>query len=183
MADIVSDVLGLPNVMRIAFTYGTIIVGNAGFKAVADALTAGKITIVVNARLGGNTAIYSYKHNRFSFGFADAGGNADKQSLVVHEAVHAGFDVASTPMLVKESEGLAYIAQCLYYYYANESAYSGGSKPTFGDPILKAAWPVSQVALTKPALDAEDMKPLFKAISVHPLYKKRYEATDKFDGV
>lgn len=183
MADIVTEVLELPSTLRIAFSFGAVTVGNAGFKSVVDALAAGKITIVVNPKLGANTAVYSFKKNRFSFGFKGAAGNGDRESLVVHESVHAALDVSKSPLRVKQSEAAAYIAQCLYYYYRNESEFSGGRSPTFGDPILKAAWPVSQIVLTRAKLEDADVEPLFKAIAEHALYKGRADNTDDFDGV
>jgi len=183
MSDMVRDVLDLPSTLRVSFSFGAVSVGNASFKAVVTALEADKIKIVVNPKLGANTAIYSWKKNRFTFGFSTAAGNADRESLVVHEAVHAGFDAAGSPMGVKQSEAAAYIAQCLYYYYRNETEFAGGKSPSFGDPILKAAWPVSQIVLIRPALTDADVAPLLDAIAKHPLYKSRADKSDEFDGV
>jgi len=183
MVDLVTEVLDLPSTLRISFSFGAVTLGNASFKSVVTALAGGKITIVVNPKLGTNTAIYSWKKNRFTFGFSGAAGNADRESLVVHESVHAALDAAASPMAVKQSEAAAYIAQCLYYYYRNETEFAGGKTPSFGDPILKAAWPVSQIVLTKPALTDADVAPLLTAIAQHPLYKGRADKSDAFDGV
>lgn len=184
MADMVTDVLNMPDVARIAFTFGTIAVGTVGFAAVKAALISGQMTVEIDKKRGNGHAVYRYTHDKFIMGFASAAGNADLQALVVHEAVHAGFDAAATVMLVKESEALAHIAQCLFFYYVNEVALSGGtSVPAFRDPILKAAWPVSQIALTRPALTAADLDPLFTAISVHATYKDRYDKSEPYDGL
>ncbi len=184
MADLVTDVLNMPDVARIGFTFGTIAVGTVGFAAVKAGLLGNQIKVEVEKKRGKGHAVYRYTADTFFFGFDSAGGNADLQALVVHEAVHAGFDVAATAMLVKESEALAYIAQCLFFYYVNEAALSGGtSVPAFRDPILKAAWPVSQTALKQPALTVTDLEPVFAAISVHPTYKDRYGQNVPYDGL
>ncbi|MGL6209799.1 MAG: hypothetical protein ACRC14_08225 [Paracoccaceae bacterium] len=183
MADMVTTVLNLPASKRISFTYGVAVVNTVSFGTVTAALANKLMSVVVNTKLG-NVATYNHKTQKFTFGFADTGGNSDRESLIVHEAAHAAFDVAVTPMSVAQSEAAAHIAQCLYFYFKHETELAGGkAAPAFTNPILKAAWPVSQIALTKPALTDADVQPLTDAIKVSPRYKDTHANTEDFDGV
>ncbi|MDT8857279.1 hypothetical protein RNZ50_20015 [Paracoccaceae bacterium Fryx2] len=182
MTDLVTDVLRLPEVARIAFGFGSVLIGPTSFPLVVNALAASKISIVTVTG-GGNRAVYNYKRNRFTFSFTVALGDPDREALVVHESVHAAFDVMISPMQVKVSEAAAYIAQCQFFYFRNQAAIDAGAAPTFGDPILAAAWPVSQLALTRPRLDEADVAALLSTISGHRIYRLRHSEIDEYDGV
>jgi len=188
MVDMVTTVLTLPTTQRIVFTFGAVIVNSVSFGLVVTAIANGRISIVTNPRLGAGFAKYRYSPgptgNRFIFGFASTAGSADREALIVHEAVHAAFDVAVSPMMVKQSEAAAYIAQCLYFYYKHEADFVAGRiAATFAHPMLQAAWPVSQRVLVNPNLTDADVAPLLAVIASHSLYSARADLTDEYDGV
>lgn len=183
MKDVVIDTLGLPAASQFTFSFGPINVGPLTFTPVVAALQADKITAVHDAKLPNGVAVYSYKHNRYRLGFDAANGNADRQAVIVHESVHAALDILATPVTVKVSEAAAYIAQCLFYYYSNQSAFQGGKAPSFANGTLRAAWGVAMGALKTPALTDADLAPLYTALGSDPLYRGRLDKSDAFDGV
>lgn len=184
MVDMVTTVLNMPATQRIGFTFGSVWMNSVSFGLVTTALANSLISIVVNTDLGERVAKYNHKRQRFTFGFADTGGSSDREALIVHESVHAAFDVAISPMMVKQSEAAAYIAQCLYFYYKHEADFVAGRiAATFADPILQAAWPVSQKVLTSPRLTEADVAPLVAVISTHDIYKDRADSIEDYDGV
>lgn len=184
MVDMVTTVLNMPATQRISFTFGSVWVNSVSFGLVVTALANSLISIVVNTDLGAGAAKYNHKRQRFTFGFASTGGSSDRESLIVHESVHAAFDVAVSPLMVKQSEAAAYIAQCLYFYYKHEAEFVAGRvAASFADPVLQAAWPVSQKVLTNPQLTDTDVAPLLTAVSSHRLYTGRGDDIEDYDGV
>ncbi|MBI1219770.1 MAG: hypothetical protein GC186_14605 [Rhodobacteraceae bacterium] len=183
MKDLVIDTLGLPGATKFTFSIGAIKVGPGTFGPVIQAIKDGKITVEFSNKLPANIAVYSYKHNRYRLGFQAVSGNADKEAVIVHESVHAALDILATPVTVKLSESAAYIAQCLYYYYSNQSAFQGGQKPSFANKTLAAAWTVAMGALTTPDVTDSAAAPLYAALAADPLYQGRLNKTDAFDGV
>ena len=188
MVDMVTTVLTLPVTQRISFTFGAVMVNSVSFGLVVTAIANGKISIVTDASLGAGFAKYRYTTgptgNRFILGFVSTAGSADREALIVHEAVHAAFDVAVSPMVVKQSEAAAYIPQCLYFYYKHEADFVAGRvAATFAHPVLQAAWPVSQKVLVNPILTEADVAPLLTVIASHGQYSARAELTEDYDGV
>lgn len=183
MKDIVIDTLGLPAASQFTFSFSPINVGPLTFTPVIAALQADKITVTRDAKLPNGIAVYSYKHNRYRLGFDATNGNADRQAVIVHESIHAALDILASPVTVKVSEAAAYIAQCLFYYYSNQSAFQGGTTPTFANGTLRAAWGVAMTALKTPALTDADLAPLYTALASDPLYRGRLDKSDAFDGV
>lgn len=183
MKEVVLSVLDQPAIRRIAFSFGPIMVNAMSFEPVKTALNETRITVVYSSKLGANRAKYSFTNNRFTLGFRSASGNLDREALIAHEATHAALDAVSNPRSVKQSEAAAYILQCLYFYYRNESAFQDGAQPTFADPILRAAWSVSQICRRRTQLTDDEVEPLFDAIAQHSLYRGREDDEEAFDGV
>jgi len=183
MKEIVLSVLNQPAIRRIAFSFGPITINAMSFEPVKTALNDDRITVVHSSNLGANRAVYSFTNNRFRLGFRTLSGSIDREALIAHEATHAALDAASVPRSVKQSEAAAYIQQCAYFYYRNESAFQDGAQPTFADPILRAAWPVSQIARRRTQLTDAEVEPLFTAIAAHSLYHGREDDEEGFDGV
>ncbi len=182
LKDLVIATLDNANVGRIAFNFGPVRVGSAGYTQVKEAVRADRITVVHVPSLGANRASYRYTHNVFRLGFTSLGGGADKQALLVHEATHAIFDINDMDMKVKESEAGAYIAQCLFFYYVNEQAIRDGASPTFADPILRAAWTIAVAATTNPNIAATSLEPLYRAIADSRQYRDEAEDDIDYDG-
>ena len=184
MKQMVLDVLNRAEIRRIAFSFGPpITINGLSFEPVKTALNNDDITVRYSASLGPGVAKYSHTHDRFSLGFRQLGNNIDLEALIVHEATHAALDAQAVPRLLKRSEAAAYLAQCLYFYYRNEAALQAGAQPTFADPVLRAAWPISEICRRRSSLTDDEVEPLYQAITQRRQYRGRGEDEVAFDGV
>ena len=183
MKEAILSTLNRPEICQIAFGFNNVYINAMSFEDVKSALKKGKITAVHSKKLGSKRCKYQYTKNKFVLGFKNLSGDPDREALIVHESVHAVFDVKVKPMSVQQSEAAAYIAQCLFYYYRNQAALGGGMEVSFGDPILRAAWGVSKLCRHRSMLEPAELTPLYDAIATHKLYQDTYDDTDDYDGV
>lgn len=110
-----------------AGTSGTVAVGSSDFRLVAEALEADRIH-VVEGRYGSDMASYSawadtstsMAANTFYLG-ANPRWSRTFNALIVHESVHAAFDLRRTTIPWVDNEAAAYVAQG---YYLRNSGYS-----------------------------------------------------------
>jgi hypothetical protein len=135
----VSEILRNPCARRIRFDIRTARVNAGLFERVAAAVTRGAIGVKVNPGVrrssgGAIDAEYSSVGKHFSFAHAFLRPVFD-EALVVHEAVHAGFDLDRVRMPAADDEAAAYIAQCVYLMHVGLEA------APEDEPILAAAWP------------------------------------------
>ncbi len=141
----VSDILRNPHARRIRFEMRSIRVDARLFETVAAAVAGGAIGIRINpgvrrASGGAIDAEYSSvgKYFTFAHGFLRP---VFDEALVVHEAVHAGFDLARIRMPAADDEAAAYVAQCLYLMHVGLEA------PPEDEAILAAAWPSASAVI------------------------------------
>lgn len=183
LTDAVGAVLDKVETGRIVFSLGGISIDANSYKGVKTQIDAGKIKVEHNPKIGTNNGVYRYTANTLFLGFQTAD-NLDREALIVHECCHAAMDIAAKTVRVAHSEAAAYVAQCLYFYYRNEAAFSSGArKPTFASEKLSAAWDVATKARANPALSDEDIAPLLAAIAKDPTYKDRHDKDESYDGV
>lgn len=183
MQQMILDTLERPEIRQMAYGFGTVYINAMNFEGVKQALNAKKISVKHSEKMSATRAKYIYTHNKYVLGFRHLSGSADREASIVHESVHAIFDVEVKPLTVRESEAAAYLAQCLFYYFRNRDALANGNTMTFKDPILKAAWGVSKLCRHRSMLTDGEMQPLFDAIAAHKLYRDNYDDTDDYDGV
>jgi hypothetical protein len=144
------EILRSGEARRISFSFTgtsgrTVSVDQTSFARVADALQAYRIA-VVEGRFGSDIASYS--------AFADPSRNLAANTfylgrnprysrlfnaLVIHESVHASFDLTRTTLPWVDNETAAYIAQA---YYARNSglprlAFEFGSEPIIGYSVVE----------------------------------------------
>lgn len=179
----VSDLMISPLTAKVKLSFPSVSIDATSYKGVRAAIDGGKITVVHNAELGSKKARYRYTHNKIMVGFSSIT-TVDQSALLVHECTHAVFDIAGKALQVMRSEAAAYVAQCLYYYYANEAVLSSGKgKVNFPDPVLSAAWDVAAKARSNSSLSDDDLKTLFAEIAKSKNYKDRYDKDEPYDGV
>ena len=184
MKNMVITVLSTPEVAKIKFTLGPITISPFSFKQVTDTIQNDKIKVVFSAKLPANVAKYRYTHNTLFLGFRTTGGSVDKEALIIHECTHAALDIAGKAVMVSHCEAAGYVAQCLYFYYKNETELSKpGVKPTFPSPTLNEAWKVAEKARDNEVLSDTDIEPLLQEIAKNPLYKSRHAQQEPYDGV
>ena len=127
MADFIVQVLESSDTQRINFTF----VGKSGlkipidgsrFSRVARAIRGGTIKVAYPVPTGPYSAFYNAKSNTFSIADGVPISSRIFNALVVHESVHAAFDLNRSVLTVFESEAVAYVAQG---FYLRNSGYSG----------------------------------------------------------
>jgi hypothetical protein len=107
---------------------GTTLSG-ADFRAVADALEAGKIKVQMDEFMDSGHAMYDSGWNRFFVPMDVAlAYSTSKKALLVHEAAHAALDIRRKGIAKTDSESIAYLAQQIYYR-AVELDTLGGKSP------------------------------------------------------
>lgn len=175
-------VLSGPEVGRISFALGGTSINKAAiYTPVSTAIQSGKISVVQSK----NPTIYSSTSNTLSLNAKEAIAGADMEALIVHECTHAGCDLRKASLTVNYSEAVAFVAQCLFFYYKNEKVLkSGSADPTFADSILKEAWKVAMKVKNPSAvaLSVADVQPLLNAIASHKYYKNTYSKQMIYDG-
>ncbi len=179
----VIGVLARPEVGRICFTLGgTSINKSTSFQPVIGAIQKGKITVVASKTI---PMKYSSTSNRLVLNSQGTTGAVDMEGLIVHECTHAACDIGKIKLTVGDSEALAFVAQCLFFYYrAEKDLKSGSVRPTFADPVLKAAWDVAMKVKEPRSIDLSraDIQPLLTAIAGHKLYKDTYSKEMDYNG-
>ncbi|MBY6049926.1 hypothetical protein [Vannielia litorea] len=187
LSDMIIAVLSTNAAQRIHFSYATGHVTGQGFGKVVGALVEGKITPVYAPQLGTEKAFYDPGGNAFYLGFKSLGARSGLlEGLILHESVHALFDIERLHMYVEQSEAAAYVAQALYVHGLNAAAYDAGAPCPFteGPPI--AAWEVIRGRAGKCfELTDADCSGLVQAMKDEPKmdYKHRFGTVESYDGV
>jgi hypothetical protein len=128
------------------------------FPVLKNYINQGKIKVEYDSTKAGS-AEYDYKTNIIYVGFRILPSYTET-ALVVHECVHAVYDVVGQKMSVAVSEAIAYIVQSQYVY-----ANAGPGKRLMSKNSSK------------------DKTNLISAISGHPFYAKDAKSDAGFDGV
>ena len=141
MRDRVMRILRNSDTARISFSFrgseGTVTVNAGTFRRVAEAIENNEITV----QMGGvpeNVAKYSARAEGSSAANTlyigrNLYSSRDFDALIVHEAVHASFDLTSTRIQWIDNEVAAYIAQG---YYLRNSGYSTERMDSMGMPYF-----------------------------------------------
>ena len=184
-----------PAVSRMSFGVGRVFIIAYDYERVAKAVENGIITVHVDARLAPHMAEYWSgrgstaldKGNSFA---VPPGGSSE--SLLIHEATHAIFDIQRRDSYTAESEAVAYVAQALFsrLKYGPQARHIVSS-----DPAHVVSWIAWQaifdhvsmladiLAKTKPPYVTEDQaKLLYWAISNTVTYINQGSRTS-YDGV
>ncbi len=184
---LVQAVLRDPAVRRIHFRIGPYAVTPAMFEQVAGLIGNGKLRVKIDPKLGGG-AEYDMAENTFYLRTATTD-TVPKQSLIIHEAVHAGFDAFCVRnMTVADSESAAYIAQCCFARLKSASDPSQrilvSSKDKGSDLVFQLAWEIAGKVLEETPVSAADRLQLQMAVLGHANYR-HYDAKaiEKYDGV
>src|SRR6516164_6786619 len=108
----ISSLLSSADVQKVkAFSIGTFKLDPVLLKNVASAVTNGDIKVKYDAAKYQGWAEYDVISNTFFVGFTSP--TLTQKGLIVHEAVHAYFDMKNeTTMKVVDSESAAYLTQC-----------------------------------------------------------------------
>jgi hypothetical protein len=127
-------------------------------------------------------AEYDYSTNAIYVGFWFWPG-PEKKALVVHECVHAMYDLSGKKMSGAVSEAIAYIAQSQYIYANCGPKKRLTSRNSQMDMIFKYSWAIAACIQEDKKVEESDKKNLLSAISGHPYYCKNANSDAGFNGV
>lgn len=162
------------------FTLGGVTVRSSMFQHVALAIGKGKIGVIYVPSMAGEAEYYSGNKavlgwnpadwrapNTMMLGFTS---NTDPRNsaLVIHEAVHAGFDMEKRSMNLMTSEAVAYVAQAMYFFRVWGWNYNLDS-----DPILGPATKIAKALNKKLTPNSADVIDLRDAILADPHYSSK----------
>jgi hypothetical protein len=185
----VLTVLRDPVAAHLGFKIGRMELKNGDLTAVALAIQSGKIRVVHRPTLG-HMAQYlsSNPNNWMAVGFdrlPPIGGRA----LIVHEAVHAAFDIRRVPQTMEQAEAMAYIAQALYMRRYGIDIGNSVVQPAFNvNPSNFIAWTgiftrASAIAKAIDRNDVSDVDIVLLAAALHLTETYRNEGAPANDGV
>jgi hypothetical protein len=139
------NLLRSSEVSRINFRFNGILVNGELYSQVANAMEGAqprvRVVSLPQHLPAGVTASYDPNVNVLNFKFNSLR-NVDDRALVVHEATHAGFDLARRRIWAGDDEACAYIAETLYHRYAGDDVYENAVYAVLDD--LDAGRNVSQ---------------------------------------
>ncbi|MBS1795938.1 MAG: hypothetical protein JSS81_18945 [Acidobacteria bacterium] len=151
------------------------------FPVLKTYIDSGKIKVEYDSAKNG-MAEYDYKTNTIIMGFRFAS-TYTETALVVHECVHAVYDVVSQKMTTAISEAIAYIVQCQYVYANAGPGKRLSSKDPKKDSVFQKAWMIAAAIQEGKTFTKLDKSNLIAAVSEHPYYAKNATADAGFDGV
>lgn len=158
------------------FTVGT-------FTQIKSLIEAGFIKAVYDESKAG-MAEYDYGNNTLYLGFTSTT-ELTKKALVVHEAVHAVYDMVKMKMSVADSESIAYIVQCQYARANNPNSSERLTSPNKAkDKVFEVGWMIAGKLLGQDssALTDNDYKAMREAVSQHPFYAAKAAGDAGFNG-
>lgn len=155
------------------------------FANIKSLLESGFIKAVYDEKKIG-MAEYDYASNTLYLGFK-ATAELTKKALVVHEAVHAVYDMVKMKMSVADSEAIAYIVQC-QYARANSTSSDPNDRLFSSDPkkdkVFEIGWRIAGKLLGKDSspLTDDDYRQMRDAVSQHPYYAAKAAGDAGFNG-
>jgi hypothetical protein len=129
--------------------------------------------------------IYNSTENRFYLR-RDILSTIEAKALVVHEACHAGLDIArASQMRTITSESAAYISQCVYARSKSNSPRTERlqDEDPRKDRVFEIAWDLASLILDSRKPKESDIERLRQAVLEHPYYSKDGQKVTGFDGV
>jgi hypothetical protein len=163
------------------FTFRGIWFGPGVFQNIKSLMESGVIKAEYDSsKLG--MAEYDYGNNTLYLGFKQAT-DLTQKALIIHEIVHAVYDMVKLKMSVATSESIAYIVQCQYAKANNPNPnlrLKGNTDAK--DYVFYLAWILAGKILNGKLLTVEECNDMCEAVSKHPLYMSKSAADAGFNG-
>lgn len=182
----VANILTGPEIQKInSFTFYGKHFTPISFGNIKNMIEAGFIKVEHDEKKVG-MAEYDYGTNTMYLGFK-ATTELTKKALVVHEAVHAIYDLVKMKMSVADSEAIAYIVQCQYARANSASSDPGDrlfSADKKKDKVFEVGWRIAGKLLGKDSspLTDDDYREMREAVSQHPFYAAKAAGSAGFNG-
>jgi hypothetical protein len=181
----VTAALSGPVVSRINVKHAGYLITGTTIAIIANRVIDGEIGIVVDPKIGSNSAEYDSGTDTFYLGFASAS-STTRKALILHEAVHAALDLkVASGVTIAESESLAYVVQCYYVreHTADPTANRLTSSNPLKDKVYQIAWDMAEILSKGKQPSPIEWLALDHAVRRHPTYKKTAGKKAGFDGV
>jgi hypothetical protein len=179
----VIDVLASDEISEIDFHWGERHVTPAHYRRVLEAI--GHEHVVVTWDESVIPSSYYSDSDTMSFSFTTAE-STPRRAIIVHECTHAGCDLRHWDMTVADSEGMAYLAQCIYGRAQTENpevmrlrSAAGGIR----DDVFDLAWDMAGRVIDHGVRHFyEDEDQLRFLIAGHPWYQEDADAMAGYHG-
>ena len=163
------------------FSFGGVGFTPQVFPVLVDMIKNDKIKIEFDSQQSGR-AEYDYGSNTLYLGFTSAS-TLSRKALIIHECVHAVYDVAAQKMSVADSESIAYIAQCQYASANNPNPSDRLQSPDPAkDKVFELAWKLAGKILGGEKPTSAEKGELRDAVSKHPFYSGNFSHDAKMNG-
>lgn len=159
--------------------------GGVGFDARTFPVLAGYVErnqIRVDDSGKDGMAEYDYNTNTIILGFTWTLDHV-KDALILHECVHAVYDVAKTKMPVAVNEAIAYVVQCQYLLVKRGDGKRLSSPNRQKDLVFELAWKMAAKIQKGEAPTASEKSSLLAAIGQHPFYMHNASSEVAVNGV
>jgi hypothetical protein len=135
------------------------------FERAARAIETNKIRIVVTTHLpAGMGARYNFAPPNANTLETPPVIGREEEGIVLHEAVHAGWDVACRAIRIQDDEAAGYIAGAYYFIRTNLPL------PRRNAPLYLLGTTIARQIRHSTAIATTDLDALRNAIGVHPFY-------------
>ena len=152
------------------------------FPILVNMIKDSKIKVEFDSKQSGR-AEYDYATNTLFLGFTSAQ-TLSRKALIIHESIHAIYDVAAQKMTVADSESIAYIAQCQFARANNPNPEQRLKSPDAAkDKVFELAWSIAGKILAGEKPTSSEKTELSSAVSQHPFYMANSAHDAGFNGV
>ena len=190
LVNLVREVLSQPEVAKIDFALGGMMITPSTYRMVKEKILVGHIDVVLdstlNTKVKDAVAKYSVKENKLKLGdhFLNPQWSMGLQALIIHECTHAAADLSALTVQIGLDEAAAHVAQMLYMYYRMDVFVKKGllqETPKFLTSVHREAWKVAALARSKKMLSDKDIRKLLRVIS-EGAYRNVYSKAQPYDG-
>lgn len=180
------DVLASPATRRINFSFeslrgNTVSVNSSTFERVANAIRDGRITVSEERRAEHGGQYESFPATAGLSGTMTARRTRNRRKergYVVHECVHASFDLTRSQMLaVIDNEAACFFAQFLFLRHAGVSRAEAFTDGLPNSDIYAAIWNATSTVVSGGTVPERHMTPVRNHLLRHPFYRGEFIAS------
>ena len=178
----VADILTGAEAQKIkSFTFAGKHFGAGTFYNIRNLIECGFIKVVYEAQRN-SMCEYEWATNTLFVGFQKAY-DLGQKAIVIHESVHAVYDMVKMKMTVADSESIAYIVQCQYARANNSNPddrlYSSDKKK---DKVFEIDWNIAGKVLQGYSPTYDECEQMRAAVTRHPYYAADATHTIRANG-
>lgn len=163
------------------FTFNGKTFNSGVFFQIKNLIEAGAIKVVYEEARSG-MAEYDTGNNTLYLGFPQTY-DLGQKALVIHEVVHAVYDMVKLKMSVADSESIAYIVQCMFARMNNSDPTQRLKSTTKArDKVFEVGWKIAGNIIEGRGVSPSDCTEMCDAVSQHPYYAGKAAGSAGFNG-